>query len=81
MANKRLGRGQLRVLHLIAAAPIMGYFYGPLAGAAWIENILRFGVLPALALSGIIMWQLPRFRRFRAVQRRSQARNALTQLP
>ena len=73
MAKRRIGRRQLRVLHLMAAAPIMGYFYGPLAGAAWIESVLRFAVLPALTLSGIVMWQLPRLRRYRAAQRRVPA--------
>lgn len=73
MANRRVERGQLRVLHLIAAVPILGYFYGPLAGAGWVENLIRFGVLPALALSGIVMWQLPRFRRYRAARRRARA--------
>lgn len=72
MANRRLERGQLRVLHLIVAVPILAYFYGPLAGAAWVENLIRFGLLPALTVSGIFMWQLPRFRRYRAAQRRSR---------
>lgn len=73
MAKRRLERGQLRVVHLLAAIPILGYFYGPLAGAAWLEGALRVAVLPALALSGIVMWQIPRLRRYRAAQRRSRA--------
>jgi len=63
-----LQRGRLRVLHLLTAVPILAYFYGPLAGAEWVENVLRFAVLPVLVLSGLAMWQLPRIR---AARRRS----------
>lgn len=64
----RTQRAQLRVLHLVMAVPILGYFYGPLAGADWVEDVLRFLVLPAVTLSGLAMWQLPRIR---AARRRS----------
>ena len=54
-------RSTQRRAHLLAALLLIAYIYLPLGAA--LEDIVRFGVLPSLALSGIAMWQAARIRR------------------
>jgi hypothetical protein len=50
-----------RVMHLLTGAMLLAYVYLP-AGRE-LEDIIRFLVLPLLALSGMAMWQARRLRR------------------
>ena len=50
-----------RCAHLLAAAVLVAYVYTPLATD--LEDLVRFGVFPTLALTGTAMWQAPRIRR------------------
>lgn len=52
-----------RIVHLIAAVGIIAAVYGP-AGAQ-LHDLVRFIILPVVALTGILMWQAPRIRKLR----------------
>ena len=58
-----------RAAHLLTGAMLLAYVYLP-AGRE-LEEVVRFAVLPLLALSGVAMWQAPRIRR--ALRRRRAA--------
>jgi hypothetical protein len=50
------------------------YLYSPLADSQWTLALLRYGVFPAMALSGIAIWQQGRLARvFRVRQSAAQA--------
>jgi hypothetical protein len=55
-----LRRAQRRA-HLLAAVVLFAYVYAPLG--AELQDVVRLGVFPVLALSGIAMWQAARIRR------------------
>ena len=66
-----LRRAQRRV-HLLAGAVLAAYVYAPLG--AELEALVRFAVLPVLALTGIAMWQAARIRRaLRSLRTRREA--------
>jgi peptidoglycan/LPS O-acetylase OafA/YrhL len=65
MTPGRQRRAQ-RAVHLLAAVVLAAvvlcaYAYAPLGSR--LEGVVRFAVLPALALTGIAMWQSARIRR------------------
>jgi hypothetical protein len=60
MTPSKLRRLQ-RSGHLLAAIALFAYVYTPLE--AQLEDVVQFAVFPALALTGIGMWQAPRIRR------------------
>jgi thiosulfate reductase cytochrome b subunit len=62
MTAAQLRKAQRRV-HLAAALLLTAYLYAPLE--AELQDAVRFLVLPALVVTGIAMWQAPRFRRLR----------------
>jgi hypothetical protein len=60
MTAGRLRRAQ-RAAHLLAATVLLAYVYAPFG--TQLEDVVRFAVFPALALTGIAMWQAARIRR------------------
>jgi hypothetical protein len=60
MTAGKLRKAQ-RGTHLLAAVVLLAYVYTPLGEQ--LEDVVRFAVFPALALTGIAMWQAPRIRR------------------
>jgi hypothetical protein len=56
----RLRRVQRRA-HLLAAAVLLAYVYAPLGPE--LQDVVRFAAFPALAVTGIAMWQAARIRR------------------
>jgi hypothetical protein len=65
-------RAQRRV-HLLAGAVLAAYVYAPLG--AGLEDAVRFAVFPALAVTGIAMWQAARIRRaLRSLRMRREAK-------
>lgn len=50
-----------RAVHLLAAVVLFAYVYAPLGSR--LEDVVRFAVLPVLAVTGIAMWQSARIRR------------------
>ncbi|MCC5948530.1 MAG: hypothetical protein JJT89_08755 [Nitriliruptoraceae bacterium] len=62
-------RALLRRIHLAMALPLLAYVYGPATVADRLQLPLRAAILPALAVSGLVMWQLPTLRRAMARRR------------
>ena len=56
-------RRAVRLLHIAAACALGTYLYSPLIDAIWAARVLQIGVFPAMALSGVAMWQQARLRR------------------
>lgn len=57
-------RRAVRLLHIAAACALGTYLYSPLIDATWAARVLQIGVFPAMALSGVAMWQQARLRRW-----------------
>lgn len=53
-----------RALHLVGSALIGAFVYSPLGDLAWFTALMQFGVIPLLALSGVVMWQQARVQRW-----------------
>jgi hypothetical protein len=69
----RLRRVQRRA-HLLAAAVLLAYVYAPLGPG--LQDVVRFAAFPALAVTGIAMWQAARIRRaLRSVRARRPPRS------
>jgi hypothetical protein len=71
MTAGKLRRAERRA-HLVAAIVLFAYVYAPLG--TQLEDVVRFAVFPALALTGIAMWHAARIRRtlasLRTIRRR-----------
>lgn len=59
MSNKQL-RVNLRWTHIIIAVFIGVMLYSPLGTNDAYLALMRFGVFPLLALTGVAMWQQPK---------------------
>lgn len=59
MSNKQI-RQLVRVLHILGGIAIGVYIYSPWGPGTWLEPVVKFGILPALVISGIVLWQQPR---------------------
>jgi high-affinity Fe2+/Pb2+ permease len=57
-------RRAVRLLHVAAACALGTYLYSPLIDATWAARVLQIGVFPAMAVSGLAMWQQARLRRW-----------------
>lgn len=57
-------RRLVRYLHLAAAVVLGAYLYSPLIDQTWAARVLQLGLFPALAASGLVMWQQTRLRRW-----------------
>jgi hypothetical protein len=57
-------RTLIRILHLVLSIPIIGFIYGPVAHIPPAASFTRFIAVPVVGLSGIWMWQKPRFLRW-----------------
>jgi hypothetical protein len=68
-----------RAMHLLTAAIVLAYVYLP--AERGLENVIRFLVIPLLALSGIAMWQAPRLRRALKAARSRRRRHTFTAWP
>lgn len=62
-------RTRVRLAHVGVAAFTAGVVYSPSFDASTVRDLLRFGVLPALALTGAALWALPVLRRHGAWRR------------
>lgn len=56
-------RSQVRLAHLAFAAITIGVVYSPAFDADAARTLLRFVVVPGLALTGLSLWALPKLRR------------------
>jgi high-affinity Fe2+/Pb2+ permease len=57
-------RRSVRYVHIAAAIALGVYLYSPLIDATWAARVLQAGVFPAMAASGLVMWQQARLRRW-----------------
>lgn len=55
-------RSRQRLAHVVLATALGVYLYSPLGGVAAVELAVQVLVFPALALSGLLMWQGHRIR-------------------
>jgi hypothetical protein len=62
--NGKTLRTLSRALHLVGSALIGTYVYSPFSDLAWFTALMQFGVIPLLALSGVMMWQQGRVQRW-----------------
>ncbi|HEV2235437.1 MAG TPA: hypothetical protein VGR57_02140 [Ktedonobacterales bacterium] len=66
-SNKRIRDAQ-RITHLAAAALLALALYAPLGSVPLLVAALKFGVIPLLVATGLLMWQWTRLRRWLAAQ-------------
>jgi hypothetical protein len=59
MATTKVMRDRLRVAHLGEAAVLTAYIYTPLGDMSVARAVVRFALVPAMVLSGFVMWKLP----------------------
>ena len=62
VSNKQI-RDIQRVTHLVAALVLVLYVYIPLGRVPLLTTVMQFGVLPLLAVTGLLMWQWTRLRK------------------
>jgi hypothetical protein len=67
-----------RAVHLLAAVVLFAYLYAPLDSR--LDDVVRFGVFPAVALTGIAVWQSARIRRALR-SRRGRGREQMRERP
>jgi hypothetical protein len=53
----------LRWIHLTFSLPILGYIYGPAAEVEQYASFFRFGFMPVVIFTGLLMWWGPAVRR------------------
>jgi hypothetical protein len=70
MSSRQI-RIALRWAHIIEGALIAIYIYSPLKNNAVYAGLIEFVIVPLVIASGIAMWQLPRFNKWRSERRRS----------
>lgn len=46
-----------RWIHIVLAIPIIGYIYSPFEDLPNYAPVVRFIAIPALALTGLLMWK------------------------
>lgn len=56
-------RARARLAHVGVAAFTAGIVYSPAFDPETVRELLRLAVLPALALTGLLLWALPKLRR------------------
>lgn len=61
--NASLLRRALRWTHIVVAFVLGAFLYSPLAADPAFATLTKFVAFPAMALSGIIMWQQGRIAR------------------
>ncbi len=52
-----------RVMHLIGAALLVIYVYVPLGDVPFFTTLMQVVVVPVIAVTGMLMWQMPRLRK------------------
>ncbi len=64
-----------RFVHLTAGLLLVAYIYTPLGNLNAFGTLVQFIVVPALVVTGMAMWQLPRLRKL--LRDRAQARSSV----
>ena len=63
VSNKQI-RDIQRATHLLAALSVVLYIYLPVGSVPLLATIEKLAVLPLLALTGLLMWQWTRLRKW-----------------
>jgi hypothetical protein len=63
VSNKQI-RDRQRTIHLVTALVVVCYIYLPLGNVPLLTTVVQFAVLPLLALTGMLMWQWTRLRKW-----------------
>jgi hypothetical protein len=63
LSNAKL-RIWLRAFHLAGMIPMGLVIYTALDQPGTLLNVVRFAVFPSFVLTGLIMWQMPRLRKW-----------------
>ena len=50
-------RSIARLIHLVFSIPVIGYVYSPFKNLPDYAPVVRYGAIPALALTGLWMWK------------------------
>ena len=75
MSSKNL-RLMFRYAHIIEGALIAAYVYSStLRANAVYAGLIQFVIVPLAIFSGIAMWQLPRYNKWRSARKRMAAAN------
>jgi len=64
MSNKQM-RQIVRLLHLVSSFALGAFIYGPWGAGSTLEGLIQFLVFPALAVTGLVLWQQPRLAKLR----------------
>ncbi|PRY00450.1 hypothetical protein [Allonocardiopsis opalescens] len=56
-------RRRLRAAHLLLSLGLGVHVYGPWTDEPALRALTQFGLFPAIALVGVLLWQAPRVRR------------------
>jgi hypothetical protein len=67
-------RDRARVAHLAEAAVLIAYVYTPLGYDDVMRAFVRILLVPAMVLTGLVMWKLPALRRVARRTRLGHAR-------
>lgn len=62
MTTTKTLRDRLRISHLGEGTVLAAYIYSPLGDMAGPRAFIRFVLLPAMVVSGVVMWRLPALR-------------------
>jgi len=57
MISSALQRSIVRWIHIIFAIPIIGYIYSPFEDIPNYAPVVRYVAVPAIALTGLLMWK------------------------
>jgi hypothetical protein len=68
-------RSRVRLAHIAIAAFTTGVVYSPRFDPETVRVLLRLAVLPGLAVTGAILWTLPKLRRLARRRAATGARN------
>jgi hypothetical protein len=60
--KRSLSRSTLRRGHLIEAAALIAYVYTPLGDSDPVQLVVRLVIVPAIVITGLLMWKLPALR-------------------
>ena len=70
MSSKNI-RLILRIAHIVEGALIVAYIYSAsLQASSVYSGFIQFVIVPLVIFSGIAMWQLPRYNKWRSSRKR-----------
>ena len=57
-------RVMLRWMHIVLGLVIMCYIYSPFHEYVWFQILVKFIIIPVIAVSGVWLWQFKVFNKF-----------------